>query len=243
MNATAPMRVFVVDDDCGTTECLRLLMRHWGHEVDVANQGSAAIEQAPRFKPDLMLVDLSMPVVDGFTVARRIREIPDLGATSLVALTGWSDVSHQQQALEAGFDECLLKPPPLDDLSRLLSRVASRIAQTRRLASAAVEAAATARGQNRRSREGLQQPVPLIRTIRSADEVPVSIRVQTSGISDLFVLADRELADKLRRWLLERGCRVGPVFEPSPGEVAFYTYSRRQARALLAAQPRFSIES
>jgi CheY-like chemotaxis protein len=113
------MRVFVVDDDCATTECMSLLLKHWGHDVHVANHGSVAIEEAPRFKPDVMLVDLAMPVVDGLTVARRIREMPELVTTSLVALTGWSDTSHRQQALEAGFEECLTKPLPVDDQSTL----------------------------------------------------------------------------------------------------------------------------
>jgi hypothetical protein len=71
----------------------------------------------------------------------------------------------------------------------------------------------------------------------------VSIRVQKSGISDVLVLEDRELAAKLRLWLKDRACRVGPLFEPSAGRFAFFNYSRRQARALLASHPTFRIES
>jgi hypothetical protein len=66
--------------------------------------------------------------------------------------------------------------------------------------------------------------------------------VQKSGISDILVFEDQSLADRLREWLRERGRRVGPVFEPSAGHVAFFSYSRRQTRALLAAHPRFRID-
>ena len=243
MNAAAPMRVFVVDDDFDTTECMRLLIKQWGHDVHVANEGTVAVEQAPQLKPDVMIVDLGMPVVDGLTVARRLRQMPELTTMSLVALTGWSDASHREQALEAGFDECLIKPLPVDDLLELLGRVASRVERSRERASAAVEAVATARDRSEQLRSDLHEPADLVADAISTDGAPVSIRVQKTGISEILVLEDRVLAGKLRQWLRERGCRVGPVFEPSPGQVAFFTYSRRQTRALLAAHPRFRIDS
>jgi hypothetical protein len=71
----------------------------------------------------------------------------------------------------------------------------------------------------------------------------VPVRIQKSGISDILVLQDREVANGLRQWLRDRGCRVGPVFEPSAGQLAFFVYSRRQARVLLAAHPKFRIDS
>ena len=151
----APMRVLVVDDDADTTECMSLLLKHYGHEVRVANRGVSAIEQAPIFRPDLMLVDLAMPQVDGLTVARQVRLRPELANISLVAVTGYVDPAHRQQALDAGFDECLAKPLPLDQLLQLLARVRARIDASRQRAAQAAEAAAAARQLAKGSRQAL----------------------------------------------------------------------------------------
>lgn len=242
MNATAPMCVFVVDDDLDSTECMRLLLKHWGHNVHVANQGRVAIEQAPFVKPDLMLVDLAMPEVDGLTVARQVRQAPVLASTALVALTGYADPKHREQAFEAGFDECLVKPLPADELQKLLARVRSRIDATRKRTSQAMEAAAASREltEKEKSRRRLEDQAAKM-ALMPTDPAPVFIRLQKSGISDMIVLEDWELAEQLRQWLRDRGCRVGPVFEPAAGEVAFFCYSRRQARTLLAAHPKVRI--
>ena len=157
MAVLAPLRVFVVDDDQDTTESMRLLLKHWGHEVHVANDGFFAVEQAPNVKPDLMLVDLAMPKFDGLAVARRLRSEPALAEMPLVALTGYADPPHRQQALDAGFDECLIKPLPADDLLGLLDRVRTRIAASAELAKRTLEIAAKSRQQNQRSRQSLDK--------------------------------------------------------------------------------------
>lgn len=232
MSALLPMRVFVVDDDPDTTECMRLLMSRWGHEVHVANDGGAAIDQAPKFKPDVMLVDLGMPLIDGLTVARRVREVPELTGTSLVALTGYADPRHRQDALNAGFDEYMVKPLPLDELERLLKRVGERIAKSREMAARTKEFLAEQRERTAKAAVPATEP----------EGDPVLVKIEKSGISDLLYLTDRGVAAYLRRWLHEQACRVGPVFEPGPGQVAFYTYSRRQAHSLLSNHPKFRIE-
>jgi CheY-like chemotaxis protein len=244
MTAAAPMRVFVVDDDRDTTECMRLLIKQWGHEVHVANQANVAIEQAPFVKPHVMLVDLAMPVIDGLTVARRIRGVPELTSVSLVALTGYADPQHRQQALDAGFDEFLVKPLPIEELQKLLDRVRSRVATTKDLTTRSTEAVAEGRQRTAtQSAQKLPEPAgPSLADVMGGSSEPVLIRVQKSGISDIIVLEDRGLAERLRNWLRERGCRVGPVFEPAAGQVAFFTYSRRQARSLLAAYPKLRVE-
>jgi CheY-like chemotaxis protein len=234
----APMRVFVVDDDADTTECMSLLLKHYGHEVRVANRGWTAIEQAPVFKPDLMLVDLAMPQVDGLAVARQLRSRPELASMALVAVTGYADAAHRQQALEAGFDECLVKPLPLNNLLELLVRVRERVAASQQRAAQAVETAAESRRRTQESRSVLadQANRPLDGQMPSA-----VIHIRKSGISEIITLEDRGAAEHLRGWLRERGCRVGPVFEPEPGQAAFFTYSRQQMRALLAAHPKLEI--
>lgn len=243
MTALAPMRVFVVDDDHDTTECMRLLIKQWGHEVHVANQANVAIEQAPYVKPHVMLVDLAMPVIDGLTVARRVREVPELASISLVALTGYADPQHRQQALKAGFDEFLVKPLPVDELRKLFDRVQTRIAASQQRTSQPAEAVAASDDRKARSLSDSTEPGQSTwsEAIDLGDET-ILVRVQKMGISDIIILEKRPVADRLRGWLRERGCRVGPVFEPSAGQLAFFVYSRREARRLLAAHPKLRVE-
>jgi CheY-like chemotaxis protein len=238
MNALASpatMRVLVVDDDRDTTDCMRLLLNHWGHEVHVANEGAAAIEQAPRIRPDLMLVDLGMPQVNGLQVARQVRQDPELVNTSLIALTGYADASHREEAIAAGFDECLIKPLPMDKMLALLERVHARVAESRERASMAIEL--VAQSQERKAKALADSEVI---AIARPDATPVC--VVKSGISDVVILKDWEVAVHLRQWLREHGCRVGPVFESSPGHASFFNYSRRQLRKVLRDNPEYRIE-
>lgn len=232
----AAMRVFVVDDDADTTECMSLLLKHYGHEVRIANRGEAAIEQVPAFHPDVVLIDLAMPRVDGLTVARKLRLRPELASMSLVAVTGYADSVHRQQALDAGFDECLVKPLPLDQLLELLVRVRGRIEASRQRAAQAAVAARRLANDSRRELAAVSD-----RPIEHALPGAV-LHIRKSGISDIIALDDENVAIQLRQWLRERGCRVGPVFHLSPGKAAFFAYSRRQMRALLAAHPQFEIK-
>lgn len=229
-----PICVYVVDDDRDTTECLRLLLEIWGHQVHVANGGAEAIARAPQLNPHLMLVDLGMPQVDGLQVARRVRENPALAHTMLVAITGYGDPAHLEQAREAGFDECVIKPLPADDLQALLGRVRERIVQVRERCAASGESA----GKNLEPAAGDR---PAIETSPPVASDRVDVRIRKSGISELFYFADQASAQELRGWLRQRGCRVGPVFEPSAGQIAFFNYSRHQARRLLHESPQFRI--
>jgi CheY-like chemotaxis protein len=228
------MRVLVVDDDYDTTECMRLLLEHWGHDVHVANEGGVAVAQAPVFKPDLMLVDLAMPDVDGLQVARQVRQASELGHTSLVAVTGYADATHREQALTAGFDECLVKPLPLEQLLALLERVRTRVAASREYAARSREL--VERGRQRASATSESQAAD------SMVRLGMPIRIQKSGIADVVGIDDREAANRLHKWLRERGCRLGPVFEPSPGSSAFFNYSRRQLRLLLRNHPELRLD-
>jgi CheY-like chemotaxis protein len=229
------MRVLVVDDDRDTTDCMSLLLRHLGHEAHVANEGGEAIEQAPRIRPDLMLVDLGMPEISGLQVAWQVRQAPELANTSLVALTGYGDAPHREEAMAAGFDECLTKPLPMDQLLALLQRVRGRVAASRERAALAVEVSARSQALKAKSiaESDVKGPV-------HPDATPV--RIAKSGISDVVALQDPEAAAHLRQWLRERGCRVGPVFHFSPGQAAFFNYSRRQLRKLLSDNPDYRIE-
>ena len=140
-NAEAPMRVLVVDDDIDTTESTALLFQMQGHETKTARNGVAATEQTKVFCPDLILLDIAMPKMDGFQVLRELRDIPCAAESTIVAVTGYANVAERRQCAEAGFD--LHFPKPLDF---------GRIAATR-VALAAIETIArdiqrTCRGAN-----------------------------------------------------------------------------------------------
>ena len=119
----APCRVLVIEDDTDSREGLRALLEMWGHEVEVAADGTQGIEKAITGRPGIALIDIGLPELDGYTVAQRIREA--LGATDivLVALTGYADSQERLRALRSGFDAHLAKPINYSALSSLLERV------------------------------------------------------------------------------------------------------------------------
>lgn len=120
-----PLLVLVADDCPDTTFSLAVLIRLWGHEPLVANDGPAAVEAALARKPDVVLLDIALPGLDGFEVARKLRSPPQTRRTQVWALTGHGAEADHLHCREAGFDRHLLKPFDPCDLRRLLDAVAS----------------------------------------------------------------------------------------------------------------------
>ncbi|WP_434385946.1 response regulator [Melittangium boletus] len=118
-------RVLLVEDNEDTREVLRELLEMWGHQVEVAEDGFKGVERFPSQRPHVALVDLGLPGMDGFQVARRIRESEGGQDVYLVALTGYSG-EHRTRAVEAGFDLHLVKPVRPDELERLLQNLPER---------------------------------------------------------------------------------------------------------------------
>ncbi|MBO0697975.1 MAG: PAS domain-containing protein, partial [Zavarzinella sp.] len=118
-------RVLVVDDHADAADSLALLLRLEGHDVRVARNGPAAVEAAQSDPPDIVLLDLGMPGMDGFEVARRLRQGPAAG-TVIAALTGWGQEEDRRRTREAGFDHHLVKPADPNDLRELLARTTPR---------------------------------------------------------------------------------------------------------------------
>jgi CheY-like chemotaxis protein len=102
--------VLLVDDSVDGTSVLAQLLRQCGHQVDVALDGPTALQAAEDHPPDVVLLDIGLPVMDGYEVAKRLREQKDLNATLIVALTGYGQESDRLRALESGFDDHLVKP-------------------------------------------------------------------------------------------------------------------------------------
>jgi CheY-like chemotaxis protein len=113
-------RILVVDDNVDAAESLALLLSLEGREVRVAYDGPAALSAASDFRPEMVFLDLGMPGMDGYEVARRLREQPELRGAVLVALTGWGEAEDRERSQQAGFDHHLVKPAQLAKLQHLL---------------------------------------------------------------------------------------------------------------------------
>jgi signal transduction histidine kinase len=118
-------RILVADDNNDALESLATLLELGGHEVVTASNGALALECAERHRPEVALLDIGMPMLDGYEVARRIRVQPWGQRVTLVALTGWGQDSDRRRSREAGFDSHLVKPLDMDKLSELLQSLPS----------------------------------------------------------------------------------------------------------------------
>ncbi|EGW21473.1 hybrid sensor histidine kinase/response regulator [Methylobacter tundripaludum] len=131
----AGMRVLVVDDDADVRESTALLLELNGYEVKMADSGAHAITLIEAFHPDVVLLDIGMPVENGYQVAQRIRKLPNGGDLLLVALSGYGRAEELARSQEAGFDHHLIKPLNFNTLRDLLSewevRLGRRVADSR----------------------------------------------------------------------------------------------------------------
>ncbi|HEU5310648.1 MAG TPA: ATP-binding protein, partial [Candidatus Eisenbacteria bacterium] len=116
-------RVLVADDNEDAVRSLSLMLRAMGHEVVTAQNGEEAVRLAETSRPDLALLDIGMPLLNGYDAARRIREQPWGGALPLVALTGWGLEEDRRQAKESGFDRHIVKPVDVGTLRTLISEL------------------------------------------------------------------------------------------------------------------------
>ncbi|HYG55149.1 MAG TPA: PAS domain S-box protein [Burkholderiales bacterium] len=113
-------RVLIVDDNRDAAVSLATLLRHQGHDVQVAHDGPSALTLASSFVPYLVFLDLGMPDMDGYEVARRLRHQPGLESVVLVALTGWGQEEARRRTAAAGFHHHLVKPPEPSAVARIL---------------------------------------------------------------------------------------------------------------------------
>lgn len=105
-----PHRILVVDDNPDAANSLAMLLRMSGYEVTTAFDGPTAIDLAKQLKPTLIFLDIGMPDMDGYEVARQLRQDPNLGNVRLVALTGWGQIQDRERTAAAGIDQHLVKP-------------------------------------------------------------------------------------------------------------------------------------
>jgi CheY-like chemotaxis protein len=115
--------ILVVDDQEDNREILNTVLRNLGYRVIEACNGLEAVKVATRECPDLIIMDLSMPVLDGFGAVRLLREVPQVQHVPVVACTAHDTTSHKLQAIDAGFNEFLTKPIDFSKLSEVLDQL------------------------------------------------------------------------------------------------------------------------
>ena len=119
-------RVLLVDDNADSTEPLSLLLQAKGHQTRVAMEGEQAISVDDDFQPHCVVLDLGLPGMDGYEVARRLRQRPYGGQLTLVALTGWAGNDVRNKAAAAGFDYHLVKPVNWEELEHIVTAEGDR---------------------------------------------------------------------------------------------------------------------
>jgi len=116
-------RVLVVDDNPDAAEALAEALRIGGYDVRTANDGVQALAIAASFRPDVALLDLGLPVMDGYELGERLRQAPETRGASLVALTGYGHAAHRERSRATGFDEHLVKPVDIATVHEVLRRL------------------------------------------------------------------------------------------------------------------------
>jgi CheY-like chemotaxis protein len=115
-----PLRILLVDDNRDAADSMAVILRFWGHEVNILYSGANVLAQARAIHPDLMILDIGLPGLDGLTLARQVRQDAQLRETPLIALTAYS---VEQEAMAAGFNQHLTKPADAEVLHRLLDQL------------------------------------------------------------------------------------------------------------------------
>jgi PAS domain S-box-containing protein len=118
-----PLRVLVVDDNKDTADSAAMLLQGAGHDVRVAYSGIRALDLALAYRPDAVLLDLGLPEMDGYEVARRLRQNPQLKNVLLIAVSGYGQETDRQNSQEAGFDAHMLKPVKMEKVEDVLARL------------------------------------------------------------------------------------------------------------------------
>jgi CheY-like chemotaxis protein len=121
-----PRRVLVVDDNRDAADTLALLLELMGHQTRTAHDGLQALEAGADFEPEIVLLDIGLPRMNGYEVCRKLRDQPWGRGAFVVALTGWGQAEDQRNASEAGFDRHLVKPVEEELLQKVLREAPAR---------------------------------------------------------------------------------------------------------------------
>jgi two-component system CheB/CheR fusion protein len=125
---TRGLRVLVVEDNVDAAESLAALLRLWGHNVHVVHDGLEAIDEAHRQHPEVVLLDIGLPGLDGYQVAKRLREDSEMDGALLVAMTGYGQPDDRRRSREAGIHHHFVKPVEPFVLRTLLANLGAPVA-------------------------------------------------------------------------------------------------------------------
>jgi CheY-like chemotaxis protein len=117
------LRILVVDDNTDAAESLRMLLSVFGHQVEIAHDGQRALATAQTQKPQLVFLDIGLPGMDGYEVARRLRSDAGLADSKLIALSGYGTEADQKRSRDAGFNRHLVKPVDPGELPAIIAQV------------------------------------------------------------------------------------------------------------------------
>jgi two-component system, chemotaxis family, CheB/CheR fusion protein len=118
----SPLRILVIEDDPESLHLMGALLSLWGHEPRLTDNGFAGLQSAEEAMPDVVLLDLGLPGMDGFEVAPKLRALPGGGSVLIVAVTAFRGEHHRERAMQNGFDLYLMKPVDIETLRTVLSQ-------------------------------------------------------------------------------------------------------------------------
>jgi CheY-like chemotaxis protein len=121
VSTSAQKRVLLIDDNADAVTMMQALLTALGYTVEAAHSGRAGIELAKTFRPQVVFLDLGMPIMSGYEVAAVLRNTPALSDVFLLALTGWNDQATRHAVIAAGFDRHLVKPPNFEQINAILN--------------------------------------------------------------------------------------------------------------------------
>jgi CheY-like chemotaxis protein len=121
------LRVLIVEDNLDAAEMMDIAVSQLGHVTRLAHDGATAVALARQFAPDVIFLDIGLPVMNGYAVARTLRDLPELSDVYIAAVTGWGQDEDRQKAREAGFDSHFTKPLSPAVLEDLLGTIAPRM--------------------------------------------------------------------------------------------------------------------
>jgi len=195
---TNNLRVLVVDDDRDGADTLGSVFEELGNQVNVAYGGTQALDIASAFRPDLVLIDLVMPEIDGCGLVGRLRQNPNFAQTRIVAITGHSDEEHKSSAMKAGFNTVFFKPITLQAIEAILASVlafapaeqAARLPERARLGSIGESAFHTSTPHDK--------PVVLVVDDEKAVGTMLALALQQNGFVVRLATTSRDAVDLYR---------------------------------------------